>query len=187
MDRLPPGGAVFKGWLLPAERWPAEAAAVAGNGMTAAVVPIATEAEAEGVGRALEAARQAGLEPYLWIGVARDEAAARAHPEWLSEPQHTEWLELFPDQDWTGRHPVVYPWICVNNRAVFDYAADRVCRLVQAVDAPFAALFLSDIQGGPVGCGCGNDLCRSWDNSPGDKIAPSPYERPDTFFSVVFL
>src|SRR5436190_21406547 len=117
---------MFNGWLLPAERWPEEAAARAAAGVTAAVVPIASEDERETVTRALTAARQAGLETYLWIEVARDEAAAQAHPEWLSEPQHTEWLELFPEQDWRGRHPVVCPWICVNNRAVFDYASDRV-------------------------------------------------------------
>jgi hypothetical protein len=178
---------VFKAWLLPAEQWAAEATARAAVGVTAAVVPIAAEADRGAVNRALAAAQAAGLEPYLWVEVARDEAAARAHPEWLSEPQHTEWLELFPEQDWTGRHAVVYPWICVNNRAVFEYARDRVCRLVNAIDAPLAGVFVSDIQGGPVGCGCGNDLCRSWDNSPGEKIAPSPYERPETFFSVVFL
>jgi hypothetical protein len=178
---------LFNGWLLEAERWLMEAPRLAARGATAAAVPIAGEAEAETVGRALAAARAAGLEPYLWIEVARDEAAARAHPEWLSEPQHTEWLELFPEQDWTGRRAVVYPWICVNNRAVFDYALDRVARLVKAVREPFAGVFLNDIQGGPAGCGCGNDLCRSWDNSPGEKIAPSPYERPETFFSVVFL
>jgi len=95
---------VFRGWLLEAERWPAEAAGLAARGVTAAVVPIATAAEAVTVARALVAARGAGLEPYLWLEIARDEKAARAHPEWLSEPQHTEWLELFPEQDWTGRH-----------------------------------------------------------------------------------
>jgi hypothetical protein len=178
---------VFKGWLLPAEQWVREARERAADGATAAVVPVAAEGEREAVTQALAAARGAGLEAYLWIEVARDEAAAQAHPEWLSEPQHTEWLELFPEQDWTGRHPVVYPWICVNNHAVFDYASQRVCRLVNAIEAPLAGVFLNDIQGGPVGCGCGNDLCRSWDNSPGEKIAPSPYERPETFFSVVFL
>jgi hypothetical protein len=178
---------VFKGWLLPPERWTSEAKEWAARGAMAAVVPIAAEAERSTVTHALNAARAAGLEPYLWIEVARDEAAATAHPEWLSEPQHTEWLELFPDQDWTGRRAVVYPWICVNNRAVFAYAAEKVCRLVESVDAPLAGVFLNDIQGGPAGCGCGNDLCRSWDNSPGEKIAPSPYESPTTFFSLVFL
>jgi hypothetical protein len=138
---------VFKGWLLSAERWAEEAAARAAEGVTAAVVPIAMEAEREAVARALAVARGAGLEPYLWIEVARDEAAARAHPEWLSEPQHTEWLELFPEQDWSGRHAVVYPWICVNNRAVFEYARDRVCRLVNAIDAPLAGVFLNDRKG----------------------------------------
>jgi hypothetical protein len=177
----------FRGWYLNASEWPLAARGVAGSGYSAAIVPITREEEREEVARAIAAARAEGLAPYLWIGVARDEEAARAHPEWLSEPQHREWLELFPEEDWTGRSPVVFPWICVNDRAVFAYAAGRVTRLVRAVDSPVDGLFLSDIQGGPAGCGCGNDLCRSWDNSPGEKIAPSPYESPEIFFSLVFL
>lgn len=178
----------FRGYLLSAGEWPTEARRVADAGYTAAIVPLdAAEAETEAVDRAILAARATGLSAYLWIGVARDEAAARAHPEWLSEPQHREWLEIFPDQDWTGRNPVVYPWISVSNQSAFAYAADRVQRLVEAVATPVDGLFLSDIQGGPTGCGCGNDLCRSWDNSPGDHIAPSPYESPAVFFPLVFL
>jgi tetratricopeptide (TPR) repeat protein len=85
-----------------------------------------------------------------------------------------------------GRHPaLVSDWICVNNRAAFDYALKRVHTMVQA--APHLdGLLLNDIQGPPAGCGSGNILCRSWDNSPGDKIAPTPYANPDVFFSEAF-
>ena len=37
-----------------------------------------------------------------------------------------------------------------------------------------------------MGCGCGNPLCRSWDNSPGEKIAPAPYQHPEIYFSKEF-
>ena len=80
----------------------------------------------------------------------------------------------------------VSPWVCVNNRAVFAYEAMRVQRTVEA--APnLDGLFLCDIQGPPMGCGCGNPLCRSWDNSPGEKVAPAPYQHPDLYFSKEFV
>jgi hypothetical protein len=74
----------------------------------------------------------------------------------------------------------------VNNRAVFDYEASRVNRIVAAAPK-LDGLFLCDIQGSPMGCGCGNPLCRSWDNSPGEKVAPAPYEHPDVYFSKEFV
>jgi hypothetical protein len=69
----------------------------------------------------------------------------------------------------------------------FNYALTRVSRVAEPLLGAVDGLILNDIQGGPVGCGCGNDLCRSWDNSPGEKIAPSPYLAPERFFSLVFL
>lgn len=128
----------------------------------------------------MAAARKAGLRVYGWVQVGRDESAAREHPEWLHAPQHDEWLE--------GRGPkgaVVWPWVCVNNRAVFDYELARVDRLVTGVKG-LNGLFVCDIQGPPNGCGCGNLLCRSWDNSPGPKVADTPYKHPTVFFSQVF-
>jgi hypothetical protein len=99
-------------------------------------------------------------------------------------PQHHEWLEAFPE--WNGSYKaLVSPWLCVNNVEAFAYALERVTRLVDS-SPPLEGLFLNDIQGAPVGCGCGNVLCRSWDNSPGEKIAPTPYKDPDTFFSKRF-
>jgi hypothetical protein len=62
----------------------------------------------------------------------------------------------------------------------------KVRRLTQAYPS-LDGYFLHDIQGAPAGCGCGNILCRSWDNSPGLKIAPTPYANPEVFFSVEFL
>ncbi len=144
-------------------------------------------AEHETLHKACETARSLGLPVWGWIEVGRDEAAAQAHPEWMHLPQHPEWLDAFPD--WTaaggGLLALVAPWICVNNRAAFAYALARVEALVRAAP-PLDGLFLNDIQGPPAGCGCGNVLCRSWDNSPGEKVAPTPYETPDVFFSQVF-
>src|SRR5262249_12240680 len=100
--------------------------------------------------------------------------------EWLHSPQHPEWLE--------GKGPekaVVWPWVCVNNRAVFDYERARIRRLLEGVQE-LEGLFLCDIQGAPNGCGCGNLLCRSWDNSPGEKIPPAPSAHPNVYFSQVF-
>jgi hypothetical protein len=137
-------------------------------------------AGSEGLRKAQEAARKVGLRAYGWIQVGRDETAAKAHPEWLHVPQHNEWLE--------GKGPevaAVFPWVCVNNRAVFDYELARIKRLLPNAEG-LSGLFLCDIQGPPNGCGCGNILCRSWDNSPGEKVADSPYRHPTVFFSKVF-
>lgn len=136
---------------------------------------------------AIAAARAAGVKVWGWIETARDPAAAAAHPEWMHAPQHHEWLQAFPDfKAQGGAHPaVVSDWICVNNRAAFDYALARVVSLVQSAP-PLDGLLLNDIQGPPAGCGCGNILCRSWDNSPGEKVAPTPYVTPDVYFSQVF-
>jgi hypothetical protein len=48
-------------------------------------------------------------------------------------------------------------------------------------------IYLADIQGPPMGCGCGNPACRSWDNAPGEKIAPSAYHHPEVLFPLRFF
>ncbi len=151
------------------------------------VVVLDLAADESTLREACAAARAAGVAIWGWIEVARDPAATASHPEWMHAPQHHEWLQAFPDyRAQGGAHPaVVADWICVNNRAAFEYAHARVCSLVQAAP-PLDGLLLNDIQGPPAGCGCGNILCRSWDNSPGDKIAPTPYVMPDVYFSQVF-
>jgi hypothetical protein len=134
---------------------------------------------------ALAATRQAGLAAHAWFQVARDPEAARAHPEWMHAPQHHEWLQLFPDHK-HGHPAVVAPYIGLNTVAAFEHALARTVRLVQ--NAPWAErIWLGDIQGPPMGCGCGNPCCRSWDNAPGPKIAPTAYERPEVLFPRVFF
>jgi len=128
----------------------------------------------------LAATRAAGLAAHAWFQVARDPEAARAHPEWMHAPQHHEWLQLFPD--FRHGHPaVVAPYIGLNTVAAFEHALARTVRLVK--NAPWAErVWLGDLQGPPMGCGCGNPCCRSWDNAPGPKLAPTAYDRPEVLF-----
>ena len=139
---------------------------------------------------ALRAVRAAGVSPYAWIEIGRDPAAALAHPEWLNTPWHPEWLAAFPE--WRtpeGMMPALAPWVSVHTRAVFDYALARIASLLEGLRAAgyLQGVFLNDVQGGPTGCGCGNELCRSWDVSPGTKVAPSPFTHTEDYFTVRFM
>lgn len=129
-------------------------------------------------------AQAAGLSSHGWLQVARDLEAITAHPEWMHCPQHHEWLRRFPD--FQGCHPaVVAPYIGLNTRPAFDYALQKTSR--QIASAPWAeTIWLADIQGAPLGCGCGNPACRSWDNAPGPKLASTPYDRPEILFPLEF-
>lgn len=133
---------------------------------------------------AVRATHAAGLEPHAWLQVARDPEASAEHPEWMHCPQHHEWLRRFPN--YRGAHPaVVAPYIGLNTEAAFQYALNRAKRQIEA--APWARrIWLADIQGPPMGCGCGNPCCRSWDNAPGPKRASTPYDRPELLFPLEF-
>lgn len=130
------------------------------------------------------ATRAAGLASHAWLQVARDPAAIALHPEWMHCPQHHEWLTRFPD--YQGAHPaVVAPYLGLNTQAAFQYALAAAVRHIAA--APWARrVWLADIQGPPMGCGCGNPSCRSWDNAPGPKLASTPYDRPEVLFPLEF-
>lgn len=129
-------------------------------------------------------AKQQGLRNEGWLQVARDPQAALAHPEWMHCPQHHEWLRLFPD--YTGGHPaLVSHYIGLNTVDAFQYGQRRVAGFAQA-NGWLTRLWLADIQGAPMGCGCGNPCCRSWDNAPGAKLAPTPYEHPTLLFPLEF-
>jgi hypothetical protein len=134
--------------------------------------------------QAVQAARRAGLGCEAWLQVARDPEAVQEHPEWMHCPQHHEWLQRFPD--YRGQHPaLVAPYIGLNTQAAFDHALIRTRRLVG--EASWAGrVWLADIQGPPMGCGCGNPCCRSWDNAPGPKLASTPYDRPEILFPFAF-
>ena len=132
---------------------------------------------------AIAATQQAGLRAEGWWQAARDLEAAAAHPEWLHAPQHHEWLRRFENPP---RHPaLVGGWIGLNTVAAFAYAQETLQAALHA--APWVKrLWLSEIQGPPMGCGCGNPCCRSWDNAPGEKLAPTAYQKPEVLFPFSF-
>ena len=136
------------------------------------------------VAAAVEATEAAGLQAQAWLRVARDPKATTLHPEWMHCPQHHEWLRRFPEFE--GGHPaVVAPYLGLNTQAAFEYALAKATRIVQV--ATWAnRVWLADIQGAPMGCGCGNPCCRSWDNAPGAKLASTPYDRPEVLFPLEF-
>lgn len=157
---------------------------------TVLAIVLHEETDRQAFSAALREVRAVGLLPYAWIEVGRDQRAAAAHPEWLNTPWHPEWLAAFPDwQTPEGMMPAVAPWVSVHTRAVFDYALARITRLLAgwSQNEGLQGIFLNDIQGGPTGCGCGNELCRSWDVSPGAKVAPSPFTHTEDYFTVRFL
>ena len=134
---------------------------------------------------ARQRAKKANLRSEGWISVARDPEAAAAHPEWMHAPQHHEWLERYPN--YTGQHPaLVAPYIGLNTRPAFDHALARAADLISK--APWATrVWVADIQGPPMGCGCGNPCCRSWDNAPGEKVAATAYDNPQVLFPLEFF
>lgn len=130
---------------------------------------------------AYETIARAGLETWAWHRAAYDPAAAAEHPEWMHAPQHPEWLRRFPSYE--GGHPaLVAPYIGLSTQAAADHALARLMALPRR---PRVLLF--DVQGPPMGCGCGNPCCRSWDNAPGPKVAPSAYEGAEILFTMRFL
>jgi hypothetical protein len=134
--------------------------------------------------QAVAEAAHRGFPSEGWLQVARDPHAAAEHPEWMHCPQHHEWLRRFPR--FKGEHPaLVAPYIGLNTRPAFDYALQSANNLITS--NPWASrVWLADIQGPPMGCGCGNPCCRSWDNAPGEKIAVTPYEQPELLFPLEF-
>lgn len=159
-------------------------------GHTAVAIVLNETLDRQTFGDIVREARSAGLLPYAWIEVGRDPFAAETHLDWLNTPWHPEWLAAFPD--WrtpAGMMPAVAPWVSVHTRAVFDYALTRIGTLLRDIPAggDLHGVFLNDVQGGPTGCGCGNELCRSWDVSPGPKVAPSPFTHTEDYFTVRFV
>lgn len=154
------------------------------GGADGIITPLGMQTDKAHVAAFKSQARRHGLEPGFWIEIGRDQEAAIKHPEWLHVPQHTDWLAQFPD--WSGPSAAVFPWLPLNNKAVFEYQLAKVASLASMLESG-DSIYLSNVQNPPAGCGCGNLQCRSWDNSPGEKIAPSPYEHKELFFTSMFL
>jgi hypothetical protein len=133
---------------------------------------------------AVRATEAVGLKADAWLQVARDPEAIAQHPEWMHCPQHHEWIRRFPE--FAPGHPaLVAPYIGLNTRDAFEYALGKSIEAIGG--ARWAGqVWLADIQGPPMGCGCGNPSCRSWDNAPGPKLASTPYDRPEILFPLEF-
>ena len=81
--------------------------------------------------------------------------------------------------------PSLRPTFGLNTQAAFAYALAETKHKIET--AGWAKqVWLADIQGPPMGCGCGNPCCRSWDNAPGPKLASTPYDRPEVLFPLEF-
>ncbi|MEX0712661.1 MAG: DUF3179 domain-containing (seleno)protein [Pirellulales bacterium] len=108
-------------------------------------------------------AKQAGLDLYYWIEVARNQPLAEAHPEWMASlGLHEDWHERYPDVPLPAKGQVakVFPWVPIGYREAFDAHRARVARLVERAAGDYRGLLLNDLQGGPASCGCGNLQCR---------------------------
>jgi hypothetical protein len=112
--------------------------------------------------RACQRIRDAGLDLYYWIEVARCRELAEAHPRWMASLQgHSQWRRLFKDPPTPQDDEVVktYPWVPILNKESFDGQLTRIGRILKG--RPEAkGVFLNDLQGAPSACGCGNHLCR---------------------------
>lgn len=118
---------------------------------------------------------QAGLDLYYWIEVARCEALAKEHPEWMASLQgHQEWRRLHKEFPFPKADEVVkcYPWTPILYRETFDAHLLRIERLLAELPVP-QGLFLNDLQGPPTACGCGNPVCR-WTADYGPVVTATP-------------
>ncbi len=105
-----------------------------------------------------------GFGLYYWIEVGRDRSAVAKNRKWMHRPHKTGF--------YGGSSVSIYPWVSINNKGVFDYEKDRVKSLILRAGPERAlGIFLNDVQSAPEGCGCGNALCRMWDNSEGEKLS----------------
>lgn len=119
--------------------------------------------------------REAGLDLYYWVEVARSPELADAHPQWMASLQgHPEWRRLFPGTAQPTAAEVVktYPWVPILSRETFDGQLTRVLKLLKNRVSP-NGVYLNDLQGSPSSCGCGSTLCR-WTSDYGKKRSTTP-------------
>jgi hypothetical protein len=127
--------------------------------------------------RAVRTIRDAGLELYYWIEIARNAELADAQPLWMGSLQgHQQWRRLFPKAPQVGDGEIVkvYPWVPILYEEAFDAHLARVKRLLADHPAP-AGILLNDLQGAPSACGCGNTLCR-WTTDYGPIRTATPLD-----------
>ncbi|MBT5926904.1 MAG: hypothetical protein HOH33_09815 [Verrucomicrobia bacterium] len=108
---------------------------------------------------------------WYWVEVARDEALAASHPEWMASIQgHPEWRRFYPDfpEEKEDQIVKVYPWVPIFYQGAFEAQSAKVKKLLQAWPEG-EGVFLNDLQGAPSACGCGHPLCR-WTTDYGPKL-----------------
>jgi exonuclease III len=127
---------------------------------------------------AAEAIQLAGFDLYYWIEIARNQAMANAHPEWMCSLQgHKDWRQRFEGSanPQKGEVVKVYPWVPILYKETFAAHLRRVKKLL--ADLPGATgVFLNDLQGGPSACGCGSQFCR-WTSDYGSNLTATPYSK----------
>ena len=142
-------------------------------GYNAVVLALADNAKTK---RAADSIQNAGFDLYYWIEIARNEAMADAHPEWMCSLQgHKDWRRLFKTNTNPQKGEVVktYPWVPILYKETFAAHLERVKKLL--ADAPRSkGIFLNDLQGGPSACGCGSPFCR-WTSDYGTILTATPY------------
>jgi hypothetical protein len=129
-------------------------------------------------------AEQAGMTLWPWIEVARNQALADAHPEWMAAPggHHDDWRRRFPKAPapQTGHVTKAWPWVPIGYAPAFEAHRERLRTLLDDLPGTWAGVFLNDLQAGPSSCGCGNDQCRwaldygspaTTSRTPGDDAA----------------
>ena len=133
------------------------------KGVSAVVVPL-DDASKRRWQPTAEAVERAGMTLWPWIEVARNPAMADAHPEWMAAigAHHDDWRRRFPDAPAKKRGEVIkaWPWVPIGYAPAFDAHRQRLNALLGELPGRWAGVFLNDLQGGPLSCGCGNDQCR---------------------------
>jgi hypothetical protein len=133
------------------------------KGITAIVVPLdeATKRQWTTMAHSIE---QAGLALWPWIEVARNQAMADLHPEWMAAPggHHDDWRRRFtkPPKAKPGEVIKAWPWVPIGYAPAFDAHRKRLKALLADLPGKWSGVFLNDLQAGPSSCGCGNDQCR---------------------------
>ena len=156
------------------------------QGFNAVVLELDESASKESTRNAAEAIEKAGFSLYYWVEVARNEAMADAHPEWMCSLQgHPDWRRLFETNNDPKEGEVVktYPWVPILYKETFTAHLERIRELL--LDVPEAkGIFLNDLQGGPSACGCGSAFCR-WTSDYGVILTATPYSEKERYFPAV--
>ncbi len=133
------------------------------EGFSAVVALLDEEHRAETYVSAAAAAKNAGIDLYYWIEVARNPTIATAHPRWMAAlGMHDDWQARFPGVSPPAKNQVAkaYPWVPIGYAEAFQAHVDRISGLLSQVPASYRGILLNDLQGGPASCGCGNLQCR---------------------------